>query len=50
MLDGFDLLHQLSNVSYNVNAQGRTETYTNVLPRYAMLHVQYRLNIQPKKR
>lgn len=50
MLDGFDLLHQLSNVSYNANAQGRTETWTNVLPRYAMLHVQYRLNIQPKKR
>ena len=50
MLDGFDLLNQLSNVSYNVNAQGRTETYTNVLPRYALLHVQYRFMIQPKKR
>lgn len=50
MLDGFDILDQLSNVTYGVSAQARTVTYTNVLPRYAMLHVQYRFNIQPKKR
>lgn len=50
MLDGFDILNQLSNVTYGVNAQARTVTYTNVLPRYAMLHVQYKFNIQPKKR
>ncbi len=50
MLDGFDMLHQLSNVNYAVNAQGRTITYTNVLPRYVMLHAQYRINIQPKKK
>lgn len=49
MLDGFDLLRQLSNVQYAVNAQGRTVTYTNVLPRYAMLHIQYHINILPKK-
>lgn len=50
MLDGFDLLGQLSGVTRTVNAQGRTETYTNVLPRYALLHVVYRLNKQPKKK
>lgn len=50
MLDGFDLLHQLSNVSYTVNAQSRVETYTNVLPRYLLFHVQYRFNKQPKQR
>ena len=50
MLDGFDMLHNLSNVTYNVNAQARTETYVNVLPRYLMLHAQYRFNRQPKKR
>ena len=50
MLDGFDLLGQLDNVTRIVNAQGRTETYTNVLPRYAMLHVVYRFNKQPKKK
>ena len=50
MVDGFDLLGQLDNVTRIVNAQGRTETYTNVLPRYALLHVVYRLNKQPKKK
>ncbi|MDE6513988.1 MAG: outer membrane beta-barrel family protein, partial [Muribaculaceae bacterium] len=46
-LDGYDLLNQLRNVTYTVNPQGRTEVRTNTLPRYAMLHVQYRLNILP---
>lgn len=49
-LDGFDILGQLSNVRLVLNAQGRTETRYNTLPRYAMLHIIYRLNIQPKKR
>lgn len=47
--DGFDLLHNLSNVDYAVTATGRTITYTNSLPRYFIVTVQYRLNIQPKK-
>lgn len=50
MLDGFDLLHQLTNVTYNVNALGRVETYTNVLPRYVMFHAQYKFSILPKKK
>ncbi len=50
MLDGFDMLHQLSNVNYAVDAAGRTVSYSNALPRYVMLSVQYRLNIQPKKK
>lgn len=49
MADGFDLLHSLSNVNYAVTASGRTVSYTNALPRYFMLSVQYRLSIQPKK-
>lgn len=48
--DGFDMLHTLNNVSYAVTASGRTVSYTNVLPRYFLFSVQYRLNIQPKKR
>ncbi len=48
MADGFDLLHQLSNVSYAVNAQGRSVVYTNTIPRYMMVSVQYRFNINPK--
>lgn len=50
MLDGFDMLHQLSNVNYAVTASGRTVSYSNALPRYMMLSVQYRFQRQPKKR
>lgn len=49
MLDGFDLFHQLSNVSQTMNSQGRIEVYRNVLPSYLLFHVLYRLNIKPKK-
>ncbi len=49
MADGFDLLHKLSNVNYAVTATGRTVSYSNTLPRYFIVSVQYRLNIQPKK-
>ena len=50
MLDGFDILGQLSTVRRTLNAQGRTETWYNTMPRYAMLHVVYRLNREPKKK
>jgi len=50
MLDGFDILGNLSNVRRTINAQGRTESYYNVIPSYVMLHAIYRLNIQPKKK
>jgi hypothetical protein len=49
-LDAFDILGNLTNVQRTLNAQGRTETYYNVIPRYAMLHIIYRLNIRPKKK
>jgi hypothetical protein len=49
-VDGFDLLKQLSSVNYAVNAQGRTVTYSNVLPRYLMFHVQYKFNYLPKRK
>lgn len=48
MLDGYDLLHQLSNVTYGITAQARTISYTNTLPRYCLLHLQYKINITPK--
>ena len=50
LLDGFDILGQLSNVTRVMNAQGRTETYTNVMPRYVLLHAVWRFNKQPKKK
>lgn len=50
MLDGFDILGNLSNITYSLNGQGRTEVRRNVLPQYALFHVQYRLNKLPKKK
>lgn len=50
MVDGFDILNNLNNVFYNVNAQARTETYTNVLPRYVVFHVQWKFHKAPKKK
>ena len=38
------------NVRHSINAQGITETYYNVVPAYGMLHIVYKLNIEPKKR
>ena len=48
-LTAFDLLHQLSNTQYSINAQGRTETWNNCIPRYVMLSVAYKFNRQPRK-
>ena len=50
MLDGFDIFNQLSNIRYNINAQGQTETYYNVVQRYAMLRVIYKFNREPKNK
>ena len=49
-LDGIDILGQISNVQHVVNAQGRTETWVNSQPRYAMLHAIWRFNVMPKKK
>lgn len=48
--EGFDLLHQLSNVSTTMNAQGFTETWANTLPNYFLLRLSYQFNSKPKKR
>lgn len=50
MLDGFDILQQLTNVSYFVTPSGRTVSYTNTLPKYVMITLQYRFNRTPKER
>ena len=49
-VDGFDMLHRLSNVNYLVTATGRTVSYVNTIPRYVLFSVQFRFNKQPKKR
>lgn len=43
-LDGFDILHNLSNIFYAVNVQGRTETIRTVLPQYLMFGIQWKFN------
>ena len=49
-IEAFDLLHQLSNTQYTVNAQGRTETYYRSLPHYVMFHAVWHFNKNPKKK
>ncbi len=48
-VEGFDLLHQLSSTQYKVDAQGRTETWYRSLPHYAMMHLVFHFNKNPKK-
>lgn len=49
-IEVFDLLHQLSATQYEVNAQGRTETWYESLPHYVMLHLIYHWNKSPKRK
>lgn len=48
--DGFDILGNLSNIQRTINAQGKTETFTNVIPSYFLVHLTYRFNKYPKKK
>lgn len=49
-LTAYDLLNNLSTVSYNVNAQGRTETWYRSVPRYFMFSLAYRFYQKPNKK
>jgi hypothetical protein len=49
VIDGYDLLAQRSNITRIIDAQGRTETYTNSLPRYVLFHFIYRFTKLPQK-
>ena len=48
-LQGFDILHNLNNVTYRLNGQGRTETLRRSIPNYWMRHTQWRFNRNPQK-
>ncbi len=48
-LKAYDLLHQLTNKVYSVNAQGRTETWYNTIPRYVMFSLAFKLHKSKKK-
>lgn len=41
--DALDLLGNLSNVRRTINAQGKTETFYNVIPSYCLLHLTWRI-------
>lgn len=45
----YDLLHQMSNRSYSVNAQSRVETHFNSIPHYVMISVGYKFAKSPKR-
>ena len=49
-IDGFDILHQLSNYTYMMNSQGRTETFHNSLPSYVVAHLIWHLSKKPKRK
>ena len=48
-IKAFDILGQLKNQSFHVDAQGRTETWHNAIPRYAMISLAWRFNANPKR-
>ena len=45
MLQWYDILHEQTNFSRTVNANGWTDREVNTITSYAMLHVSYRLNM-----
>ena len=49
VLDGYDLLRQLSNITYTVNSVERSQVESNVIPSYILFHMQWRFNKKPKK-
>ena len=46
---GFDLLHQLSNITRTLTTQGLQETWVNTTRSYVSLHVIYHIEMKPKK-
>ena len=46
----FDILHNLSNVTNTINAQGHTEWWTNCVQSYASLHLVYHIKAKPSKK
>lgn len=47
-LEAFDILQNLSNIYYNVNAQGQTEVWRNSIPAYLMLHLGWKWQKMPR--
>ena len=48
-LEAHDLFNQISSTQYEVNAQGRTESWHRVAPNYVMLHLLWQFNRKPRQ-
>lgn len=48
-IQAYDILHRIASKQYSINAQGRTETWYNSIPRYFMATLAYRIDVKPKK-
>ncbi|MDE7335165.1 MAG: outer membrane beta-barrel family protein [Muribaculaceae bacterium] len=48
ILDAYDILGQIKVISAYSNELGRTESWSNTLPRYVLLRLRYHLDISPK--
>ena len=46
---GFDILAQRSNIMRTLNAQGRTETWYNTIPRYFLFSIAWRFHKAPRQ-
>lgn len=49
ILDGYDILGKVKRISYNVNEQGRTETWVNSIPSYVMLSLRWNFAKKPRE-
>ncbi len=49
-VEGYDILGQRSNRHYVLNSQGRTESYSNVIPSFGMVTLSYRFVKTPKNK
>lgn len=48
-LDAYDILEQVKQTQVTLDAQGRTEVWTNALPRYLLLHCSYKFHLGMKQ-
>lgn len=49
-LIAFDILHNLSNVTNTVDAQGHREWWRNGVQSYASFHITYHIKVKPSKK
>ncbi len=49
-IEGYDILGQRSNRRYTLNTQGRTESYSNLIPSFGMVTLSYKFLKSPKKK